>query len=126
MKTISFELSKRLNDLWLLENIKTKFYIHKLVNDEIVVDDTEWHKYITHCGELEKVAYKEGYMNYKTLTLEEACKFLVRLDDVTPIDIYFNKIWFIKPSKIFHFLEDLLNVEKLIEYLLDNNLLIKK
>jgi hypothetical protein len=26
MKTISFELSKRLNDLWLLENVKTKFY----------------------------------------------------------------------------------------------------
>lgn len=31
MKTIWFELSKKLNDLWLLDNVETEFVYHKII-----------------------------------------------------------------------------------------------
>lgn len=48
MRTINFELSKRLNDLWLLDNIETKCSFFKKESKEVI----------------------------KTLTLEEAIEFL--------------------------------------------------
>lgn len=111
MKTINFELSKRLNDLWLLDNIETK---------TMLVDDR----------------YSNWFFNwkyYKTLTLEEAIEFIlknvkVEFRNMISLQIFFRKDWI-------HYCIDWIwewiwesqieAIEKILEYLLDNNLLTK-
>lgn len=118
MKTISFELSKRLNDEWLLDNIGTMYSYNK-----------SWWLWDSF--------YRRRYI-YKTLTLEEAIETLFAWTSIYfrwwrwnwtrwSIDIYSDSI-------ISHLLEDepefewetlLEAVEKMLEYLLNNNLLTK-
>ena len=124
MKTINFELSKRLNDLWLLDNVETEYWIEY---------DNEYHNhYITYYLPFNK------NIICKTLTLEEAIETLFAWTSIYfrwwrwnwtrwSIDIYSDSI-------ISHLLEDepefewetlLGAIEKMLEYLLDNNLLTK-
>lgn len=125
MKTINFELSKRLNDLWLLDNIETQciYFRHKYFKKwEYILEDFIWNIIYDKKNCEDKI---------KTLTLEEAIEFLW--------DKYFMQIswwWFnkniyniciiIKTNNIQWEWETLLEaIEKIIEYLLDNNLLTK-
>lgn len=141
MKTLSFELSKRLNELKLLDNIETKFLYSK-----------KWKIY----DKLETGPYTYGMI--KTLTLEEAIEFLPeKIIDAEwgwinrdwakwsrwPCNIWFNFfkeirnqnewiIWKIQIKDFDNCELDLVvwktlleRIEKMIEYLLDNNLLTK-
>ena len=125
IKTINLELSKRLNELWLLDNIETEYFWVKTVHGEWII--VYWD------GE-EPISVEE----VKTLTLEEAIEFLpewlfirddfkylltiqrtntkkwrVIYEHINQIDIFWDQV------------EDTLleAIEKMIEYLLDNNLL---
>ena len=125
-KVLKFELSKRLNYLWLLDNIETEYWFTET-----------WKFFPWECI-------------YKTLTLEEAIEFLIK-QKITFIDIimpitnghyhtinsirYFNnwKLWeiFTRGDEDWYtdveiywktFIEA---IEKMLDYLLDNNLLTK-
>lgn len=77
MKTISLKLSKRLNELWLLDDVETEYlYVYEYL------EKNKW-EIVKSCD------FCSLNPTIKTLTLEEA-------------------------------------IEKLIEYLLDDNLLFKK
>ena len=65
MKTINFELSKRLNDLWLLDNIETEYWYFEQW-DLFNIEEIFWKKYYIQ---------KWDWL-YKTLTLEEAIEFM--------------------------------------------------
>ena len=118
MKTINFELSKRLNDLWLLDNIETEYCYN------IDWDLLSWF-----------YAKKEyNQIVYKTLTLEEAIDFLPTYilkhkRAKKYFQIYRNKDWYNIWYEFIHWefsKKTLLEaIEKMIEYLLDNNLLWK-
>lgn len=69
MKTIDFELSKKLNDLWLLDNIDTEYVYHKIIK---WIDEWKYVIIINH--ELEW----KTKTDIKTLTIEEAIEFLPR------------------------------------------------
>ena len=126
MKTINFELSKRLNDLWLLDNIETEYIYRESINPELYICSTvfitDWILYDTDMS----------YNDYKTLTLEEAIEFLKQFWELKIIltnyrcNIYliWNKL--IKWENI-HISTDtnLEAIEKMLEYLLNNNLLTK-
>jgi len=130
MKTINFELSKRLNDLWLLDNIETEFKYYKMWDTYISLHESEF--------------YKSDWDNIKTLTLEKAIEFLpwkinmpkyhrwYLWDDVLcilaiepkddHIEVKYNhwNMWtYIWQS----WKTPLEAIEKMIEYLLDNNLI---
>ena len=76
MQTINFELSKRLNDLWLLDNIETKYiyflvmkYKDSPVKPTLYKTEQRWSICITSdC--------KYFVWDFKTLTLSEAMEFL--------------------------------------------------
>lgn len=114
MKTINFELSKRLNDLWLLDNIETEWKI-QLLPTKIW---NKWNKW-----RLVK-NWNWKWKIYKTLTLEEAIEFLpnwisMQKDWGEYIYYYFDYIWNFSSKNHIEV------IEKLLEYLLDNDLLTK-
>ena len=110
METINFELSKKLNDLWFLDNIDTKYH---LTVSWLWFRVKQW-----------KPEYKE---DIKTLTLEEVIEFLPP----------YTKLW--KDSHWEYFIDNkniplsymnnlfwktpLEAIESMLEYLLENNLL---
>jgi len=124
MKTINFELSKRLTEWWYLDNIETEYCYssYKWENDFILL---EWYKYNTINEDWDE------YDMIKTLTISEALDFL-------PNNIYWCKnlqmgkqearytYWDEDDWAIYFYGETLLEaIEKLITHLLDNNLLTK-
>lgn len=115
MTTINFELSKRLNDLWLLDNIKTEY----------------WYEYDNETKNYNIDYFLPFNKNIicKTLTLEEAIEFL-------PDSIMITKHNNCNEKYLIDYNTDDYNedfswktlleaIEKMLEYLLDNNLLIK-
>ncbi len=137
MKTINFELSKRLNKLWLLDNIETEYWIHKMYDWEIVINKEEWHKYISD-RDIHIQWDWNNYHNYKTLTLEEAIEVLPWYIECKEwklkwnlFDLHFWKYYIEYSDSIlwvmFYFSwKTLLEViEKMIEFLLEKKLLTK-
>lgn len=136
MKTINFELSKKLNDLWLLDNIETKYFYNAFYiwDDTFEDKDYKWEKWINKYNK-----YKDSI---KTLTLEETIEFLpIQIDNYYFVlwkndgwywcnylekdedELYIlNKALFINNCNKTTLLEA---IEKMLEYLLDDNLLIK-
>ena len=104
MKTISLELSKRLNEAWVLDNIETKYnwYYHA---------ENDWYLVERLCHLTTR--------GIKTLTLEEAIKILPNftLDKVENEYIYYHKWKHVKSSNLLEI------IEKMLGYLLDNKLL---
>jgi hypothetical protein len=126
MKTLSPKLSKRLNDLWLLDDIETEY---RITETGIIENNYTW--------------IMKNFENYKTLTLEEAIEFLYNnkiqfnyilcwvnyKHNIT--EVLFNKKmieieddeWWIFVTSFYSNISLLEVIEQMIEYLLDNNLL---
>jgi len=113
MKTLNFKLSKRLNEAWILDDIETE--------ETIFVWWKAWEDFI------------------KTLTLEEAIDFLPKT--IQDWDLYWLQInwqsnweYWIRYNNyairqfihVQHWKTLLESIEKMLEYLLDNNLLTNK
>lgn len=124
MKTLNFELSKRLNDLWLLDNIETEYWIE--------YDNENQNNDITYYLPFNK------NIICKTLTLEEAIEFLpnsilYKENKYYCLNIFRNLHWeylldYSFSGIVLHSEEEeilLEAVEKMLEYLLNNNLLTK-
>ena len=123
IKTINFELSKRLTEY--LDNIETEYCYssYKWEDDFILL---EWFKYGTIDTDWDE------YDMYKTLTFSEAIEFLA--EQLYELNITYRKN---KISKVFEYhIKDItwniwinskliLALEQSIEYLLDNNLVTK-
>lgn len=122
MKTIWFELSKKLNDLWLLDNIETEYWYA----------ESWWlHNY--------KAEIEDRPEMIKTLTLEETIEFLNNnkitfLIENSPYYSWNEKIsilikyinWKLLDFEIEVFSKTLLEAtESIITKLLENNLLTK-
>ena len=149
-KTINFELSKRLTDLGLLDNIETEFVnitdwsIHERdwePNPQTYTVATEELLYglnfeSTKYNNLQDIINDKDIsieINYKTLTLEEAIEFLDKDINWWNIMIWkFENQWhieynddnFINTIDATNFWDTLLEaIEKMIKCLLDNNLL---
>jgi len=125
-KTLNFELSKRLTEWWYLDNIETEYHY-------------------TVCWLWKKIkSWKLEYTeDIKTLTLEEAIDFLPEYicEDCYELIIKKKEIFYInrfKPNNCYEVItmdrylparfkwETLFEaIEKMIEYLLNNNLLTK-
>ena len=108
MKTISFELSKTLNDLWLLNNIETEYWLYKNPNWDIIV------------------CWYEDNNIWKTLTLEEAIIFIWNIKWLSSKLIVFEWWYTWTNNKIDINISNtdlLLITEWYIEYLIDNNLI---
>ena len=142
MKTINFELSKRLTEWGYLDNIETEYYIN--YNNSIFTKE-----YINEnlmCRRIEILSsIKWSYINedvFKTLTLEEALDFLPNIKDydlelrkrevayrALDKEIIINEWWRniqyynLKTLKYCNWKTLLEAIEKMIEYLLNNNLL---
>lgn len=115
MKTINFELSKRLKDLWLLDNIETKYsYWYFNFNWDDIVK-------IFNNSEL----IESHFEKYKTLTLEEAIEFIWK--KMCQMELLYPNAWMWYLQTVLKwptFQWDLIEVfEQFIEYLLDNNLI---
>ena len=126
MKTINFELSKILTKLWLLDNIETEYFYSanwlyqnwRWWNRDGV--EYWWIKYKLYDNE-----------KIKTLTLEEAIEFLKQYTKEQNFKIETNdymNLWSIywQITPIFREKTLLEAIEKLLEFLLDNNLLTNK
>lgn len=126
MKTINFELSKRLNDLWLLDDIETEYFYYKPYKDK-----DKWHIWPN------SIVYWIDRWDIKTLTLEEAIEFLPKKLEVETISFQ-EMILFMNKNEIWYYCRDLQDtiinyiwktlleaIENMITYLLDNNLLTK-
>lgn len=119
-KTINFELSKKLNDLWLLDRINTEHYLM----ENIFWDYVLW-------TEINQSTFYPKWKKYKTLTLEEAIEFLVNKWSRLWIMMYeypkIKWVWknIVNPFDVISYISDIKNIEKMIEYLIDNNLLTK-
>ena len=124
-KYINFELSKKLNDLGLLDNIETKYWIWQV-----------W--WVCTKLELEYLNpwYKANECWYKTLTLKEAIMFLPKTYSDNEdywyklIITYNNNNWIVmywdieEHTWVFQSWASLIEViEKMIIFLLDNKLL---
>jgi len=115
--TIWLELSKRLTDLWLLDNIETEFSY-----------DNNWYLYNNLQKEFED-KYKKFY---KTLTVKEAIDFIVyniivEFPNSFSIEIFKRKDWIhYYISWIWEWIGEtqIEAIEEVLEYLLDNNLLL--
>jgi len=131
-KTLSFELSKRLNDLWLLDDIETEYIFQEWVIKTLWkwwALTKEWDWIIIIKKYLEKY---EWLIFYKTLTLEEAIEFLpsFNLEKINFKDEEWNVVlrsyniilWDFETWKMKKLI---FAIEKYFEYLLDNNLLTK-
>lgn len=117
MKTINFKLSERLNEKWLLDNRDTEYVYHKSWTRKENIFENKNHLEINWF--------------IKTLTFEEAIEFLPLIDNsVLDFAKLKNKyrIWYPLISEKINFIhwKTLLEaIEKMIEYLLDNDLLWK-
>lgn len=151
MKTINFELSKRLNDKWLLDNIETEYCYFEWRyiawdNKEYICDKLQLTPYFDWIKESISSQYKLYYDDFtitiiKTLTLEEAIGILpeyinedyelsISKNRVRYIDlrwpstfILFNDEWDCFWTADFEWKTLLEAIKKMIEYLLDNNLI---
>lgn len=118
MKTIKFELSKRLNELWFLDNINPLWIYAKLEN---------WYTPINEYSYMEE-------LDYKTLTIEEAIEFLPKEIDKHFLNFWpLFDIWYVQYQHWLWYINHWVKwttlleaVENMIEYLLDNNLLWNK
>ena len=116
MKTINFELSKRLNDLWLLDNMETEY----------------WYEYDNETKNCDINYFLPFNKNIicKTLTLDESIEFIKNYNN-TLIDfrlcINYWEYYIISNCKHYYFRWKTFieAIEKMIEFLLDNNLLTK-
>ena len=150
MKTINFELSKRLNEKWLLDNIETEFVYNnnwkRYFSDDIKFVDTtkECNKihncepyYILHNAKSYSIQnQKNEWYIYKTLTTEEAVEFLkneIWIACDFSISNRHNIDWCIRwnfestePNLYFEWEALLETIEKFLEYLIDNNLIWQK
>jgi len=136
MKTISLELSKKLNEWWYLEGVETEY--NWCFNDN-------WEYFIANSNKIEWI---------KTLTLEEAIEFLPRTHTSLKNDFRVELEWYISLYRLHIFTVGIWNqkwavdyidsvwkrlwiwqklwetlleaIEAMIEYLLDNNLLWKQ
>ena len=126
-KVLKFELSKRLNDLWLLDNIKSNYlyYQHNETWNYEIVDRYE-------------IIWDRTYI-CKTLTLEEAIEFLPC--SIKWFVLHIKKNYPCRAWEYFIYYEDINGqllwykflgektpieaIEKMLDYLLDNNLLTK-
>ena len=114
MKTINFKLSKRLNELWLLDNMETEYCYN------IDKDILPW------------FYAKEEYSQivYKTLTLGEIFKYLPKFVDLRSITFKLEYdvewYWWLTLDDDYKTNKDMLVLmEYFLEFLLDNNLLTK-
>jgi len=126
MKTINLELSKRLTEGWYLEDVETDYY--RMEN--IFWDYVLWDK-------IDKSKFYPEWDKVKTLTLEEAIEFLPKkhpkykeyylrmmLYDKT----WYVEYWMCEPCETMWSAcwKTLLEaIEKMLEHLLDNDLLWK-
>lgn len=129
MKTISFELAKRLNEKWLLDNIETEYIFYWWNPDELNTT-ISWYK--------KQNIYEKCLWDIKTLTFDEAIEFLPKKISFEDYDLFLFLDFFEK--KLFYWLysdldeynisfkykESLLEaIEEMLKFLLDNNLLTK-
>lgn len=121
-KCINFELSKKLNELWLLDNIDTEYWY--------------WHSWAIFTMYQLETSTRERAKDVwiKTLTLEEAIEFLPKhinlWEWLAPLNynFYYKTIQYIWPRYIYftNSWKTLLEaIENLILDLLENNLLTK-
>lgn len=122
IKTISFELSKRLDELWLLRDVETEFIYTKrdIWFWNIDYDIIEW-KY-----------FNLDDWDIKTLTTDEALEFLPLFiptyNCMKCLWRYEDKwiVWYWYQNQIDQFPKwqtPIEAIEKMITYLLDNNLI---
>ena len=122
MKTLNFEISKRLDELWVLYNIITKYKLQQLPNKKNnwwlspkIVKNWNW-----------------KWRIFKTLTVEEAIEFIsnIIINNISDINININNWYTINWSKNtydnFYWKTLLEAIEGMIYFLLDNNLLWKQ
>lgn len=148
MKTISYELSKRLNDLGLLDDVETEYLFYEkwiYWNEyEVILKKywtvlNPWKENIYPCiiWEMELKWYEKSY---KTLTLEEAIEFLPEYAIINTNCYFLMKmkysysLYCLDTNKYFQdnnnkFIilrwSQIEQIEGMIEYLIDNNLLNK-
>lgn len=116
-KTISFELSKRLDELWLLRDIETEYVIDICTN--IV-----WE--LKYAIDEEDIFWISWYI--KTLTTDEAIEFILNnIWDYWSIQLWKNDVSFFpidwEKIQFYHSRINTQILEKMITYLLDNNLI---
>lgn len=106
MKTINFELSKRLSDLWLLDNIETEYFYTKrdIWFWNIDYDIIEWRYFNIEDWDI------------KTLTLEELPKFIFDIVWEYKLNKYLNSKY--SALEIFNF--SINDYEKIINDLILN------
>ena len=115
METINFELSKKLNELGLLDDIDTEYYHNKL--------------WMTVIDKYDRKG-KEKEWHIKTLTLEEAIELLPDCIEITKHnndkDKYLIDYNSDDYNESFYWKTLLEAIENVLEFLLDNNLLWKQ
>jgi len=119
-KCINFELSKRLYDNWLLS-------FNWLDYSRYFRIDSEWNSLAICKHNDDYNEYLETYKEYPSLTLEEAIEFLPKILDWFKIKIDFENnnwnVYYFSQNFIWKWTTLLEAIEKMIEYLLDNNLI---
>jgi len=145
MKTINLELSKRLAPY--LEDVDTEYSYYFYKDDNWKITNSIW-KY-KHSFVRTKIFYITE--EYKTLTLEEAIEFLpikilkdwvfykysIETEEANEDEVYYKRYWIIYYDTSWLYRDKFWNdlpwwntlleaIEKILEYLLDNNLLWKK
>ena len=108
MKTINFELSKRLNDLCLLDNIETEY---------VYTNSAPWDYNLIQSIKNWKVVYEMNYeRDVKTLTLGELPKFIYDIVWKEKLNKYLNSKY--SALQIFNFSVN--DYEKIINDLILN------
>ena len=147
MKTINFELSQRLSELWLLDDIETQYcyFEWKYIawdNKEYISDKLQLTPYFNWIKKYISNEYKLDYDDYniiivKTLTLEERLEFLPQYINEYMLEIYKCWSWSWNVCYINNYPNDniitdrlcmynwtiISAVEQLLKYLLDNKLI---
>lgn len=110
MKTISPELSKKFNELWILKSIKTEY---------IYLYDKEYDEYI-----LSSKVNKLGFWDIKTLTLDEINKYILPNLNESAREYINNELSkSLRDSLSVLEIADIDFFENVLDYLLDNNFL---
>lgn len=138
MKTINLELSKRLNELWLLDDIR--FVPEFAYYTKVRIANTTMHK--IEIWIFDNIPHRKYEYDNKiiTLTLEEAIEFLpkeikwefefaIKYDWEDKYIVEYNRYqqdWSIIENICETWKTLLEAIEKMLEYLIENNLLIKK
>lgn len=122
-KTISFDLSKRLDELWLLRDVETEYVFQEWIKSTIwkwtIIFSWDWIFKIKSIKEL----HKWWYIFYKTLTTDEAIEFLPEWFWLKKIDWRYLFLFYRKCEyRVWE--ENLINwIENFIKFLLDNKLI---